>query len=231
MPLSFTKCSSCNASIPPDSEFCPYCGAERPFAVNKTNPLGSTGKGSSLEVSDLDAEVEKTVAIMNRMVALEDEKKYKKKKRIISVFGVIAVIAILIIVSSISSSINGKSRNFATETMHRGYNNVYADVVSIKPVYFVYHSNKADTITLLSSVICKCTTVEGETIWVAITDDDFPGGISNIHYKGNGYEPLLYSEEHPKHIVGRVRPAGDIEDDLEDEIGDIFVLYAKTISD
>lgn len=132
----------------------------------------------------------------------------------------VALILVGIISSAIDSAHNSELRNFATETMNDDYTNVYADIVSMEPEYFVYTSYNSSPYDI-SEVICKCKTVEGKTIWVAVDIWEYPGGSSTSEERN---EAQYYSKSNPKRIVGSVTTAGKVMDELEDRIGDILVL-------
>ena len=148
--------------------------------------------------------------------------KKNKKSKIIKLSIIIAVVILivgLIIGSVVKSAHNSQLRNFATETMNEDYNNVYADIVSMEPEYFIYTSFNNQPYDL-SEIVCKCTTVEGKSIWVAIDVWEYPGGSS---IEENNL-PQYYSTSNPKRIYGRVSTAGQIKDTLENRVGNIFVL-------
>jgi len=112
---------------------------------------------------------------------------------------VVALILIGIISSAIDSAHNSELRNLATETMNDDYTNVYADIVSMEPEYFVYTSYNSSSYDI-SEVICKCKTVEGKTIWVAVDIWEYPGGSSTSEERN---EAQYYSKSNPKRIVGK----------------------------
>lgn len=163
---------------------------------------------------------ERNLAILKRVAVQEAADKRKKIIKIIIISVVVALILIGIISSAIDSAHNSELRNFATETMNDDYTNVYADIVSMEPEYFVYTSYNSSPYDI-SEVICKCKTVEGKTIWVAVDIWEYPGGSSTSEERN---EAQYYSKSNPKRIVGSVTTAGKVMDELEDRIGDILVL-------
>ena len=131
----------------------------------------------------------------------------------------VALITIGIIYAFYSAH-NSELRNFVTETMSEDYTNVYADIVSMEPEYFIYTSYN-NTPHDISKVICECNTVEGKTIWVVVDIWKYPGGSSTSEEQN---EAQYYSKSDPKRIVGKVTTSEKVMDELESRIGDIFVL-------
>ncbi|MBQ7320919.1 MAG: hypothetical protein IJW99_02365 [Clostridia bacterium] len=84
--------------------------------------------------------------------------------------------------------------------MSEDYTNVYADVVSMEPEYFVYTSYNNGPYSI-SEIVCKCVTVEGKTIWAVVFMWEYPGG-SSIEENN---KPRYYSKENPKRIFGIVQ--------------------------
>ena len=171
--------------------------------------------------------------------AIEREKttERRKQKRNIIRIAIVAVIcvafAVLVTRCVLKDIDNGKLRNFATETMSSEYSNVYADVVSIEPVYFVYEqktSNSSSKIGqgFIKQVICECITVEGETIWASISNLAYPGG--GLLKSESAYKPLTYSKSKPQRITGYVDTARQILPALEYRIGNVYVLIVASNS-
>ena len=105
------------------------------------------------------------------------------------------------------------------------YNNVYADVVSIKPEYFVYTSS-GTTYREITEVVCKCKTVEGKTIWVVFFSWKYPGGSAKNE---DAYETLTYSKSNPARVTGYVTTSGSVINQLESSIGNVFVLRVESM--
>lgn len=166
---------------------------------------------------------ERNLAILKRVAVQEAADKRKKIIKIIIISVVVALILIGIISSAIDSAHNSELRNFATETMNDDYTNVYADIVSMEPEYFVYTKSNS-TYLGITEVICKCITVEGKTIWIAVDIYEYPGGSSTSEERN---EAQYYSKSNPKRIVGAVTTSGKVMDDLERRIGDVFVLDVR----
>ena len=162
---------------------------------------------------------ERELAILKRVASTEAANKRKKIIKIVVICVVVAIIAIGIISSAIDSAHNSELRNFATETMDDDYTNIYADIVSMEPEYFVYSSYNNSPYDI-SEVICKCETVEGKIIWAAIDIWEYPGGSSTEENN----KPQYYSKTSPKRIVGRVTTSRKVMDELESRIGDILVF-------
>ena len=173
---------------------------------------------------------EKNIAIQNRVAAIEAANKRKKIITAVIAIIVVAIIAVLIVQSARESAFNGQLRNFATETMNDDYTNVYADVVSMEPVYFIYRYNTTKSGTKIGTgdlweVICKCKTVEGKTIWATLFYQYYPeGGYSK--YEGD-YKYFTFSSSNPLRLKGSVDTAGQVNDKLENAIGNVFVLDVR----
>ena len=168
---------------------------------------------------------ERNLAILKRVAATEAANKKKRAIKIIVISIVVVAIIIGIICAAVDSAHNSELRNFATETMKDEYNNVYAEVVSIEPEYFVYSSN-GSTYREITEVVCKCKSVEGKTIWVVFFSWKYPGGSARNE---DAYETLTYSKSNPARISGYVTTSGSVIKQLENSIGDVFVLRVEKI--
>ena len=224
-----------------DSMFCDKCGtkvitpSEQPSTPQVTiTPSTNQNKSiPSVVNSQQSAEAEylrqeqirqeRNSALAKRVVATQTAEKKKRVIKIIIISIIVVAIAIGIICAAIDSAHNSKLRNFATETMKDEYNNVYADVVSIEPEYFVYTSN-GSTYREITEVVCRCKTVEGKTIWVVFFSWKYPGGSANNE---DAYETLTYSKSNPARISGYVTTSGSVIKQLENSIGDVFVLRVE----
>ena len=109
--------------------------------------------------------------------------------------------------------------------MHDDYTNVYADVISMEPYYSV-HKKSGSTDLGIIKVICKCYTVEGESIWVSIDINDYPNGDSKNEENNKAY---YYKKSNPLRLIGEVTTSGTIIDEVEDSIGDVFVLEVEKL--
>ena len=163
---------------------------------------------------------ERNLAILKRVAVQETADKRKKIIKIMVICVAVALITIGIIIYAFYSAHNSELRNFVTETMSEDYTNVYADIVSMEPEYFIYTSYN-NTPHDISKVICECNTVEGKTIWVVVDIWKYPGGSSTSEEQN---EAQYYSKSDPKRIVGKVTTSEKVMDELESRIGDIFVL-------
>ena len=234
-------CRKCGAKLLEDSMFCDKCGTkvitkfEQP-TVSKETITPSTNQNKSIPSvvnSQQSAEAEylrqeqirqeRNSALAKRVVATQTAEKKKRVIKIIIISIIVVAIAIGIICAAIDSAHNSELRNFATETMKDEYNNVYADVVSIEPEYFVYTSN-GSTYREITEVVCRCKTVEGKTIWVVFFSWKYPGGSANNE---DAYETLTYSKSNPARISGYVTTSGSVIKQLENSIGDVFVLRVE----
>ena len=169
---------------------------------------------------------EKNIAIQKRVAAIEAANKRKKIITAAIVIIVVAIIAVLIVQSARESAFNGQLRNFATETMDDDYTNVYADVVSMEPEYFVTTKSGSSYLGI-TEIICRCKTVEGKTIWVTINTWDYPGGSS---YDEDKNEAQYYSKTNPVRLTGTVTTAEKVVDRLENSIGNVFVLDVRELN-
>ena len=124
---------------------------------------------------------------------------------------------------------NGELRNFATETMCEDFTNVYADVISIEPKHYVYEYVTDRTGTKLNDgdlteIVCECKTVEGKNIYVSFFYWECPA-----YNSFQDDEKVEYSIENPLKITGYVKKASEVADDLDDVIGEVFVLFSKEV--
>lgn len=234
-------CRKCGAKLLEDSMFCDKCGTkvitqfEQPPVSretitpstnqNKTIPpvVNSQQSTEAEYLRQAQIRQERNSALAKRVVATEVANKKKRIVKIIIISIVVAAIVIGIVCAAIDSAHNSELRNFATETMKDEYNNVYADVVSIEPEYFVYTSN-GSTYREITEVVCRCKTVEGKTIWVVFFSWKYPGGSANNE---DAYETLTYSKSNPARISGYVTTSGSVIKQLENSIGDVFVLRVE----
>ena len=166
-------------------------------------------------------------AIIKRAEITERAIKKRKTIKIILVVIICVVLAALAGRAIWKDAYNSQLRNFATETMNEDYSNVYADVVSIEPVYFVYEykTNKSGNKIgkeSINGIVCKCITVEGETIWAEIFYLNYPGG--GLMKGESAYKSLRYSKSNPARITGDVDTARQILPELEKKIGNVYVL-------
>ena len=216
-------CRKCGAKLLEDSLYCDKCG-ERIIIVEESvvEKDKEDFSENSIAVKELPLESIQQVrnnALNKRIIITKEIQKKKKLITIVIIAVIVAFITVLIINSAIKSAHNNELRNFATETMSEDYNNVYADVISIEPEYFVYTSFNNGAYNL-SEIVCKCITVEGKTIWAAIDVYEYPDG-SSIEERN---EPQYYSKENPRRIFGRVQTSKQVMDKLVNSIGNVLVL-------
>ena len=231
------KCSKCNAELLEENTFCGKCGnrIKSPIEVSPTrvavgNPLEVYSECDMAETiyeqqaEDRDfcqtkIQQDLNEALLKRMIISNAAKKKKKRIKILVIVVMITAVLVFAANAIVDNANNSKLRNFATDVMDEDYTNVYADIVSIEPEYFVYTSfdNGPETI---SSVICKCVTIEGRIIWAEVATNEYPSGS----YLLGKYEPYYYDQANPKRIVGRASQSGKIVDGLEQRIGNVMVL-------
>lgn len=199
-------CWKCGAKLLDNGDFCVKCGAN---------------------ATTFDEGVNRTVRTIKSKPYLKlDANKTKKILRISILLAVAAVVISLICCYAVDNAQNAELRNFAAETMREDYSNVYADVVSIEPEYFVYTSYSGSSYKI-SEVVCKCKTVEGKFIWVTIESVDYPGGGWNEH----DFRSKTYDQLNPMRLSGRVTKSGDVIEDLADSIGEVYVLEVKDLQE
>lgn len=166
-------------------------------------------------------------AMIKRAEITERAKKKRNTIKIIIVVIICAVLAALAGRAIWKDAYNNQLRNFATETMSEDFSNVYADVVSIEPVYFVYEyktNNAGNKVgkESINGIVCKCKTVEGTTIWAEVFYLNYPGG--GLMKGESAYKSLYYSKSNPARIRGDVDTARQILPELENKIGNVYVL-------
>lgn len=181
-------------------------------------------KGSGSQMSEIN------MAILKRIEATQNAEKRKEKIKIIVGVIIAILITVFIVIKVQKSQYNAQLRNFATESMSEDYTNVYADVVSIEPMYFVYQYKANRYGTQIGSeqiwdVVCKCKTVEGKTIWISVFYQYYPGG--NYFSNEADYKAITYSSNNPKRITGDVDTARQVVSELESKIGSIYVLDVR----
>ena len=212
MPLSEPKtvvpknvfCWKCGAKLMDDGDFCVKCGANSTaFSEGTNHTIPPTKSQPRLKI---------------------DADKRNKIIKISIIVAIAIVILVLIISSAVNSARNAELRNFATETMNEDYTNVYADVISIEPAYFVYISYSGSSYGI-SEVVCSCKTVEGKFIWVTIDRGDYPGGGLDE----DDFESKYYHKSTPMRLTGRVTTPGDVVEELANSIGYVFVLEVKEL--
>ena len=174
---------------------------------------------------------ERNLAVLKRMEATQIAEKRRKKIKIIVGVVIAILITVFIVIEVKKSNYNGQLRNFATESMSEDYTNVYADVVSIEPVYFVCQYKESRSGVKIGSgdlwdVVCKCKTVEGKTIWISVFYQYYPGG--NYSKNEEDYKTITYSTSNPKRITGDVDTARQVVSELESKIGNIYVLDVRS---
>ena len=177
-------------------------------------------------------------------LAEKEEKQHERRKTWIIILSVIIIGAIIISLcvcagrkeaaeraeATKQAQYLRESRNMATDEMEEGFLNVYADVVSIKPKYFIYtyetrNGVKYSWTEKLSEVVCQCKTVEGKTIWVAINYSDYPD--ANYSHNEKDYKNKNYSEKNPMKLTGEIKATKGYADGLSSKVKDTFILKVK----
>lgn len=167
-----------------------------------------------------------------RQDSIENTRSSKKRKKIALIVVISIIVAISITLSIIKSIYNAQLRNYATEEMNADFSNVYADLTIMEPMYFIYqykydvYDNPRNV--KLESVVCKCLSVENIRFWIVVPIQSYPGAYGSDNEED--YLPFETDKYNPIRITGKVDTAGQVLDELEDEIGDILVLCVQDIS-
>lgn len=184
-------------------------------------------------------------AIDKRIIIAEKEEKQKSRRKTwITILSIIIVVSVIISLcvcagrkemaereaSAKQSRYLRESRNMATDEMEEGFNNVYADVVSIKPTHFIYTYDTVNGVKMygterIKEVICQCKTIEGKTVWVAINRSDYPDAEYSSEEKDFKYK--TYSDKNPMRLTGEINNTADYVKGLKAEIKDTFILKVK----
>lgn len=185
-------------------------------------------------MDDRERQYRLNAALQNRMVMAEAEKKKRKKVKGIIIAIIVLAMALLMVNAIIKSAYRGELRNMVTDEMDEHFTNVYVDVVSIEPVYFVYHYETSKYGATLGNgdiwdVVCKCKTVEGKVIWANFFYQYYPEG--NYSRNENDYKPFTFSADNPMRLTGKIDMARQIIEELEVEIGNVYVLNVNDPSD
>lgn len=172
--------------------------------------------------------------LQKRMIAAETEQKRRKKLKTILILIALLIVSAFIVNGIMKEAYYNKLRNMATDDMDSHFNNVYADVISIEPEYFVYQYNTTKYGTKVGEgnlwdVVCKCETVEGKTIWVSFFYQYYPTG-NHSKYEFS-YQPCFYEHEKPLRLTGYVNTARQVADELVAEIGTVYVLDVRKEND
>lgn len=147
-----------------------------------------------------------------------------KKNLIIKSLLVLVLVAMVAIgIGDICSmAYNGSRRNYAMGDIREGYTCVYADMVSIEPEGFIYSAQKTKT-QEITKVVCKCTTVEGTTVWALFNAWDYPEGDSqNVE----SYKTWQVSDSSSMRVIGCIKDANEVLEGDYNGDGLILVVYS-----
>ena len=237
--MALINCPECNKEISDQASHCPQCGY--PMTKNKRFKMDNVERPSAL-LKDLGDKVGKAIEVQkekldsklqnNRTRAEIEKKEASTQKRMKTVKRLLISVVVLAIVIWFGMTLKddmyrGELRNIDTDYIEEGFTNVYADVVSIEPVHFVYEykaTNSGMTYGngTFKEIVCKCETVEGNIIWASFFYHYYPD--NNYSTNEGDYTTHTYSKEAPYRISGHMKDAGRIADNLEMAIGDVLVL-------
>ncbi|MBR6185343.1 MAG: hypothetical protein IKI05_01515 [Bacteroidaceae bacterium] len=198
-------CPNCGKNQSSDKACCQFCGAL----------ITRNSEGKIIAITDKG--FQEAEAKTNRLI--------KTIKR--SFICIITVLFVFHIANYIINyEKNSQYRNMGIEIIEAGYFNVFADVVSIEPEYIISLHHETKTGKTIGqdtpkSVLCRCLTVEGKTIWASISVHGYPRGKGA---EDKGYETLIYDADTPMHLLGKIDTAKNVAKDLEEKIGKEFVL-------
>ena len=221
-------CIYCKNEIPENSQFCNCCGKKLVSADDSNIVISSNSNVGNNDIAEL-------LTKRNDIAVKDNDKKRKFKVIFIGLFIFIAigVFTSWSIKESKKNAFNSQLRNMITEPMDTSYTNVYIDAVSIKPVYFIYNyrSTKSGSPIgdgKIKDVVCRCHTVEDKWAWAVISAYDYPD--AQFAEEESDYKYKTYSDGQPLRLVGYADMAGEVIDELQSELGDIFVLDVRRIS-
>lgn len=223
------KCLNCGKQLPADSMFCQFCGKK----INDIDSVNIKSENENNFSSTIQANVDLLDSLQKRKLAVlaAEKRKSRDKKIVISIISAIAIFFIAIFIKDIIY--NGQLRNMATDAMNKNYTNVYADVISIQPEYIIYRYKTTRYGTKIGdgdlwTIVCRCKTVEGKTIWASFFYQDYPGG--NYSKNEKDYKNLSYARSNPMHLTGNIRTAHQVSKELDTTFDGILFLNVQNAS-
>lgn len=171
---------------------------------------------------------ERELAIQNAKAQVAAEKKRKNIVKAIVAIVLVILVGLFIYHEIQDEAYHSQVRNMATDEMGERFKNMYADVVSIDPYYFIYEyktssSGVRKSPDQLMYVVCKCKTVEGKYIWARFYHSDYPG--ADYDTKEEEFQKKTYSKSSPLHLTGTTFTAKSTMSELGKKLGDVFVLH------
>lgn len=240
-------CRKCGSRIPDDSVFCMCCGTKVEFinnhSTNNKADISSEPFGKEEQIEQrLRVEVKKHLdgqphvpSDQTSSIKIDPVKRVKRKRIITAI--IVASIATALIATGLTVYIknemfNHQLRNMATESMSDNYKNVYADVISIEPVYGITERKTTRTGApigdeSLKEIVCRCKTVEDTYIWAVFFVSEYPGGAY-----GKSLEELTtitYPKDKPERLRGNITTPKKINSELGSTLDVSYILDVGTL--
>lgn len=113
-------------------------------------------------------------------------------------------------------------------------NHVYADIVSVTPVYGIYEqTDKVQINKDYTDVVAECYTADGTVIYICASVDEYKKDIdpdldlSSVIVTSvmGGYNTMYYSPA--RRVHGQLKESSKITDDLADTAGELTLVYSS----
>ena len=237
--MALISCPECSREISDKAAYCPQCGYPISKYKREKNDkvetlLRDIGSKASKSVEATKEKLDAKIS-NNRSRETVENKETLAKKRVQTVKVVKRVLISAVVLAVViwfgmilkDDLYRGEARNIDTDYIEEGFTNVYADVISIEPVHFVYEYKATNSgMTYgdgkFQEVVCRCVTVEGKVFWASFFYHYYPD--NNYSTKEGDYTTHTYSKESPYRISGHMKAADRIADNLDNAIGDVLVL-------
>ncbi|MBR4003478.1 MAG: zinc ribbon domain-containing protein [Clostridia bacterium] len=227
-------CYKCGEQLNDEAVFCPKCGVKLDGAyLNDDNNKSAhilTKRTNINNIHTMSSLFYKKQPVKKDIKQKDNKRKIVIKAKYIKrvlISAIILVVAILVGVSIKDDMYRGKLRNIDTDYIEEGFYNIYADLVLIEPVSFVYEYDRSSAVGLygegkLEDIICKCETVEGKVFWASFNRLYFPE--TKLPEKEWNYATHKYSKEEPYRIKGHLKTGNKIGKNVDSLIGDELIL-------